>query len=225
MATTGTTKAKSPSVKAMLDALRQHPGATAAELAEAAGIGRSTAGKSLAGLEAEGRVTRQRGTSEGGKPTPDRWTLTLDTPANGDHAAPDRRPATAGEPAAQPASTTASEAEERGDEPASPATTPGPEGETTTGITLDAERPEGGATNSPRLRPGALRTLVHAWLAERPGQEFTPTKIGKELGRSAGAVSNALATMNDAGEVIQTSQKPRRYSITADGRGHADPHS
>ncbi len=213
MATTGTTKAKSPSVEAVLDALRQHPSATAAQLAEAAGIGRSTAGKILAGLEAEGRVTRQRDTSEGGKPTPDCWTLTLDPPANGIDHAPERRPATAGESTAQPASTTASESQERGDEPGPSATTLGPEGERTTGAALDAERPEGGATNSPRLRPGALRALVHAWLAERPGQEFTPTRIGKELGRSAGAVGNALATMADQGEVIQTSQKPRRYAI------------
>jgi hypothetical protein len=65
-----------------------------------------------------------------------------------------------------------------------------------------------------------LRALVHGWLAERPGQEFTPARIGKELGRSAGAVGNALATMTDQGEVIQTSSKPRRYAL-AEGEDQA----
>jgi hypothetical protein len=138
MATTGTTKAKRPSVDAILDALCQHPGATAAELAEAAGIGRSTASKTLASLEADGQVTSQRAASESGKPAPDRWTLIVDTPASDvDHATPERRPTTAGEPAAQPVSTTTSDAEERGDEPAPPVTTPDPEGDAVTEGALD----------------------------------------------------------------------------------------
>jgi hypothetical protein len=55
--------------------------------------------------------------------------------------------------------------------------------------------------------------LIRGWLAGRPGQAFTPTRIGKELGRSAGAVGNALATMADQDQVVQTSRKPRRYAI------------
>ena len=82
MATTGTTRAKTSSVEAILNALRQHPDAPAAELAEAASIGRSTAGKTLATLEAQGRVTRQRGMPEGAKATPDRWTLAPDPRAD-----------------------------------------------------------------------------------------------------------------------------------------------
>ena len=39
--------------EALLGALADRPGATAAELAEVAGIGRSTAGKLLASLQAE----------------------------------------------------------------------------------------------------------------------------------------------------------------------------
>ena len=87
----GTTRAKPPSVEAILDALRYHPDATAAELADAAGIGRSTAAKTLATLEARGRVTRQRGTPEGGKATTDRWTLAPD-PRTEHLSAPSRRP-------------------------------------------------------------------------------------------------------------------------------------
>jgi hypothetical protein len=55
---------------------------TAAELAEAAGIGRSTAGKALAMLEAEGYAIRQRSTPPPGtKNAPEHWTLTTQTPS------------------------------------------------------------------------------------------------------------------------------------------------
>jgi MarR family len=220
MATTGTTGAKPPSVEALLDALRHHPEATAAELAEAAGIGRSTAGKTLASLEARGRVSRQRGTPEGGKATPDRWTLTLDPRA--DHPDPAGPQPAAEVHVDESADTTQSPAEALSAE-AEPPTVGLPdtgEAEATVDATPDATKPTGKDKDSgsgPRLRPGALRDLVHTWLAERPGQEFTPTRIGKELGRSAGAVGNALATMTDQGEVVQTSSKPRRYAIAEGG--------
>jgi hypothetical protein len=70
------TPAAAPSsAEALLGALADRPGVTAADLAEAAGIGRSTAGKLLASLEAEGRVVRQPGGHQGGRRTADRWTL------------------------------------------------------------------------------------------------------------------------------------------------------
>jgi len=50
-----------PAAEALLGALADRPRATATELAEAAGIGRSTAGKLLATLAAQGRVLRQPG--------------------------------------------------------------------------------------------------------------------------------------------------------------------
>jgi hypothetical protein len=70
-----------------------------------------------------------------------------------------------------------------------------------------------------RLRPGELRSLIHTFLAERPGQELTPTKIGKELGRSAGAVGNALATMTDAGQ----RQAPQVHGRSQGQRGRRGP--
>ena len=69
------------SVEALLGALADRPGATAADLAETAGIGRSTAGKLLASLQAEGRVVRQPGGHQHGRRTADRWTLPT-PPAN-----------------------------------------------------------------------------------------------------------------------------------------------
>lgn len=60
---------------AVIAALADHPKATAAELAEAAGIGRSTATKALASLEAEKKVRRVAGGRDGGRRLPDLWSL------------------------------------------------------------------------------------------------------------------------------------------------------
>ncbi len=208
MATTG---AKASSVEAVLDALRQHPEATAAELAGHAGIGRSTATRTLANLETQGRVSRRRGKVEAGsRTTPDRWALVPDTTAG--PAETEQQPATE-EP---DTNVSASQDEDHAGQDAPPSSaavdTASAETEATT---TDAAEPASKDSSSQRLRPGALRALVHAWLAERAGKAFTPTKIGKELGRSAGAVGNALATMTDAGEVTQTSAKPRKYMLAS----------
>jgi DNA-binding MarR family transcriptional regulator len=151
----------SPAAQALLDALADRPGATVTELADAAGIGRSTATKLLATLAGQGRVLRQPGGHKGGRRVADRWTLPM--------------PTTAQEPTQQ------------------------------------------ALTGSGRLRPGALRDLVLTCLAERPGQALSPTAIAKTLGRSAGAVANALQALADQGAVVQAQAKPRRYTITTAG--------
>jgi hypothetical protein len=69
-------------VEAVLAALAERPGATAAEIAEAAGIGRSTATKALATLSTSGQAERADGGREAGRRLPDRWSLTMPkTPA------------------------------------------------------------------------------------------------------------------------------------------------
>jgi hypothetical protein len=73
--------ATSPTAQALLDALTGRPGATTADLADAAGIGRSTAGKLLATLAAQGGVLRQPGGRQGGRRSADRWTLLASTQA------------------------------------------------------------------------------------------------------------------------------------------------
>jgi hypothetical protein len=90
-----------------------------------------------------------------------------------------------------------------------PTTTPAPSG----------DQP---ATRSGRLRSGALRDLVLGCLAERPGQTLSPTAIAKTLGRSAGAVANALRVLAGQGAVIQIQAKPRRYTITTAGGDQAN---
>lgn len=52
---------------------------TASGIAEAAGIGRSTATKMLAALSTEGRITRHEGGRDAGRRLPDRWSAATAT--------------------------------------------------------------------------------------------------------------------------------------------------
>ena len=69
--------------EAITAALAAHPEASAAELAEAAGIGGSTASKCLASLERNGVAVRRLGGHEGGRRVADRWALTASTVSTG----------------------------------------------------------------------------------------------------------------------------------------------
>ena len=70
------TTAPTTPIEAITAALAEHPDASVAELAEAAGIGGSTASKCLASLERDGTAVRRPGGHEGGRRVADRWTLT-----------------------------------------------------------------------------------------------------------------------------------------------------
>jgi len=74
---------------------------------------------------------------------------------------------------------------------------------------------EGPGSEAPagRLGRGALGALVRDYLAARPADAFGPAGLGKALGRSQGAVSNALSAMAERGEVVLVADKPRRYRI------------
>ena len=60
---------------ALLAALVQHPGSSAAELAELAGVGGSTARRLLAAAQQKGMVDRWPGHRFGGRRSPDRWSV------------------------------------------------------------------------------------------------------------------------------------------------------
>lgn len=66
------------------------------------------------------------------------------------------------------------------------------------------------------VRSGALRDLVQAHLYDNPGEEFTPHQISKALGRSSGAVANALDRLVQLGIAVPTSEKPRRFQLSPD---------
>jgi predicted ArsR family transcriptional regulator len=67
-----------------------------------------------------------------------------------------------------------------------------------------------GQTARPRLHVGELDGLVleHLRGLDAP---VGPTAVGKALDRSAGAVANCMARLSKAGQLRQTSGKPRRY--------------
>jgi hypothetical protein len=90
--------APTPAAEALLAALADQPGATATELAQAAGIGRSTAAKLLATLAGHGRVLRQPGGLKDGRRAPDRWTLPTPTPTPDPSPPPPAAPTPPAEP-------------------------------------------------------------------------------------------------------------------------------
>ena len=65
-----------------------------------------------------------------------------------------------------------------------------------------------------RLGNGQLRRQVAEWLAARPGPH-TVGEIAKDLGRSAGAVGNALTTLADRAEATRLAGKPIRYEANS----------
>lgn len=80
----GTTKQRN-TTQQVLDALSGREPCSAAEVAERAGMGRSTAQRVLVALEADHRVRRQRTQAAGARRQPARWSL----PASGTSSAAD----------------------------------------------------------------------------------------------------------------------------------------
>lgn len=164
----------------VLDALAARPGVTAAELADALGLGQSTAAKHLAALESAGTARRGPGGREAGRRLPDRWSATATAP--------------------------------RDPEATDPKVTEGAVAAGTGGSDSDT-----GDGPGERLGRGALGALVRDYLAARPDEDFGPTQVAKGLGgKSSGAVGNALARLEAAGEARRVSSSPRRYRIVAD---------
>ncbi|WP_280271200.1 hypothetical protein [Nocardia wallacei] len=221
---------RTDSEKALWVALRNNPGFTAAELADAAGIGGSTARRILSGWHNAGTARRDRDPDN--PRTAERWApaapATPAEPVDGPGAA---RPETNEEPDRDTDSPpTESVTDAPGDtEPATGAQTT-PEsaaagdmgGETAapaTGTEDGGPDVAAGQQNSPgeKLAPGALRAQVEKHLRDAPGTEFTPHQIGKVLGRSSGAVHNALVKLTTVGTARQTCERPKKFAL-ATGR-------
>lgn len=71
----------------------------------------------------------------------------------------------------------------------------------------------GRRTDKNRLPKGELRALVEEYLTARAGQSFGPAHIGKDLGRSGGAVNNACEKLVTDGYAIKTCEAPKRFAI------------
>src|SRR6266511_3278009 len=63
------------------------------------------------------------------------------------------------------------------------------------------------------LGKGELENLVRDFLRANPGHEFTALTIARELGRSSGAVGNALAKLVTKGEALLVKDAPMIYSL------------
>lgn len=83
---------------------------------------------------------------------------------------------------------------------------------TTPATTPAAPTAPGGAT---RLRNGELRRRVAEQLAQVPAAALTPGAIASGLGKSSGAVGNALATLEARGEAEKVGTSPVTYRATA----------
>ena len=95
-----------------------------------------------------------------------------------------------------------------------PAGAPAPPGDAGRAGTPGAETSRAVVTTrSPRLAPGALHGMVEDYLRDHPDEEFGPTKIGHELGRSTGAVGNALERLVTSGYAARTKDRPKRYAL------------
>jgi DNA-binding MarR family transcriptional regulator len=228
-------------------ALNAHPATTAAELATAAGIGRSTAAKILARWATGNLVTRTAATTTtaaGGPPgrAAERWSIAnLDDnvvlPGNGDD--PDSHPHNADDPSSDAHRDVAGNREDdqpdagpieaRGkqgdgddasvtDAPEAPARPGAARATATTATATDGrETSDGvstvGSARERRLPPGGLRGMVEDYLREHPDQAFGPSELGRKLGRSGGAVANALVKLVEAGSAVCAQAKPLRYTL------------
>ncbi|MEV0598480.1 helix-turn-helix domain-containing protein [Streptomyces sp. NPDC050315] len=209
--------------------------ATVAELALAAGLGRSTTGKALATLEDHGLAVREPGGHRATGRVPDRWSLAQpDTPAGpeadgvidslaGD-TTPDDSPALVEQPNTSAecsvpnedtSEATTSEnppGDQHGpDEAGGSASTPAPE---VADLTAPAR-----SSHKRRLEPGALRQMVLAHLEAHPGVAFTATRISRVIEKSSGAIANALQKLVHQQLVEQVTDRPRTFRLVTTDDG------
>jgi hypothetical protein len=214
-------------------ALRKQPGATATELARSVPASRKIVLAMVNRWCAEGSVDTTAGATARAATRYFALPSTLPTPAPTSVPSVEHEPSTTapapatgvGEPpAAEPTHDPGPDAEHAAPDavttPAAEAVTDAvPTAQPTADVPTagdDADRADAARTNSSgseRLRSGALHGMVEDFLRERPADEHGPVAIAKSIGRSSGAVANALERMVASGWAVRTSDKPKRYRI------------
>ena len=203
-----------PAVRGVYAALTAHPGSITAELADLAGVGRSTATKALTTLESAGhahRTTTAR--TDTGRRAPDIWQPT----ANRKTATAKRTPKTSATARVASARATTTPRVTASETAPAPAVRPGKRAAAPTAPTPPAAAPTSPPVAVPegKLRNGELTQLVMDQLHAAPAQEWTVRDLWKILNRSQGAISNALERATIKGTAIRTCEAPRRYRLTA----------
>ncbi|MEY9850269.1 hypothetical protein ABH940_007393 [Streptacidiphilus sp. BW17] len=204
-------------------ALQAAPGSKVIALARVAGTANSTTANLLKQMERDGLVRRTRGGSQGNRLLPDHWYLATVPAPDGPEA-----PVSPGH---DPDSSHAGDLTDTDDEAATPPAAPqeaGQPGETGTPAVHNGSTraenptahtgpgpaaPSGEEAPTGRLGQGGLRALVHAFLAAHPDAAHSPTRISRQLGRSSGAVANALVTLVNQRQAEMVTSKPRTYRI------------
>jgi hypothetical protein len=208
--TTSAGKARTEIEDKLWEALCTNPNSTAADLSAHAGIGRSTAAKILARWANDSSITRSPGIGHDGRRAADLWSIThLDVSSViSDSEQPER---------------SADTDENIASQPPDPSTEPRADGvamtdagqKTTKPPVANEDTSEKRKGNPRRLPPGGLRGMVEDWLRDHAGEKFSPSAIGKVLGRSAGAVANALDKLVADGYAVQTQDKPKLFAAKA----------
>lgn len=85
-----------------------------------------------------------------------------------------------------------------------------------------ATAPDTGQAATGRLGPGELRRMVHDHLRDHQDRELTPSQLSNLLGRSSGAINNALETLRSHGVITRTKDRPRTYRFTGEGASSAE---
>lgn len=191
---------------AILAAVEANPGAATEGIASSAGIARSTASTTLAGLADAGKVVRHEGGREKGKRLPDRWTISgVEMPAA--YAAHIKTPA-----GADSKSTPASTSKRTGTAGAKPARAKA----ATSAANGKPDKRASAQPGKPRLKAFGLDPLVLAYVeTHTDSAPHGPAAVGKAIKRSSGAVANCMKRLADKDRLRQVSDKPLRYDKIA----------
>ncbi|MEY9858540.1 putative transcriptional regulator [Catenulispora sp. GAS73] len=196
----------SPGRRAVLATLMEFPETTVNALSDAAQVPRSSTAAALKYLEDRGLATRKIFPILDGKPRPaDIWSATttagpllsgdVGTGAEQDDAAPASEQ--------EPMPDRLNEApEHHAAWSAAPVVS-----ESTSDGTVTALPTE-------HMGRGVLRETVLQHLLANHGKAFTPTALSKALGKSAGAISNALDVLVARGTAVMVLEKPRTFQAS-----------
>lgn len=192
----------SPGRRAVLATLMEFPETTVIALSDAAQVPRSSTAAALKYLEDRGLATRKIFPILDGKPRPaDIWsaTTTAGLVLSGDAAAGRELDGS------DPASTRHAMPNGFNDAPEHNAES------SATGVLEPAADETVTAPPKEHMGRGMLRETVLQHLLTNPGMTFTPTALSKALGKSAGAISNALDVLVARDAAVMVLEKPRTF--------------
>lgn len=206
MTASPTTPALGKPALAVADLLSPAEGASTVELAQRAGIARSTAQKALVALAEAGRALRVPGTAHG---QPDAWFAADSRARSADHGTEESEAAAETDQTAPNATAPVADQPQEAD-------SAGRRKAQEPKATRRASAKDAGLTAPPvpagRLAKGQLGPIVLQAFALNPDETFTGSRMGKLLGKSPGAVTNCMEKLAAHNAITQVSEDPVTYS-------------